>query len=84
MASTSQALGEGTGIPAAMGAIAMHQGMVKQDGVLPPEACINAGEFINLVPEIMQSDESSKKEGAFEGFLVEQVDGDGNITIIDL
>jgi saccharopine dehydrogenase (NAD+, L-lysine forming) len=84
MASTSQALGEGTGIPAAMGAIAMHQGMVKEDGVMPPEACINADEFIKLVPEIMQSDESSQKEGAFEGFLVEQVDKDGNVTIIDL
>jgi len=84
MASTSQALGEGTGIPAAMGAIAMHQGMVKEDGVMPPEACINASEFIKLVPEIMQSDESSQKEGAFEGFLVEQVDENGNITTIDL
>ena len=84
MASTSQALGEGTGIPAAMGAIAMQQGMVRKNGVMPPEACIDAGEFINLLPEIMKADESSQKEGAFEGFLVEQIDGEGNISIIDL
>jgi len=84
MASTSQALGEGTGIPAAMGAIAMQQGMVRKNGVMPPEACIDASEFINLLPEIMKADESSQKEGSFEGFLVEQIDGEGNISTIDL
>lgn len=80
MASKSQALGEGTGIPAAMGAIAMHRGMVRGKGVIPPEACVNPNEFIGLMPEIMKIDETSKKDGAFAGFLVEKINDDGSST----
>lgn len=80
MASKSQALGEGTGIPAAMGAIAMHRGLVRGKGVMPPEACINPNEFIALMPEIMKIDETSKRDGAFAGFLVEKINDDGSST----
>ncbi len=80
MASKSQALGEGTGIPAAMGAIAMHKGLVLGKGVMPPEACINPNEFISLMPEIMKVDDTSKRNGAFAGFLVEKINDDGSST----
>jgi saccharopine dehydrogenase (NAD+, L-lysine-forming) len=84
MASRSQALGEGTGIPAAMGAIVMHQGKIKMKGVMPPEACVDPQGFIALMPEIMKKDESSKKKGSFEGFLVEKIDEDGTISHINI
>jgi saccharopine dehydrogenase (NAD+, L-lysine-forming) len=84
MGSQSQALGEGTGIPAAMGAIVMHQGKVSGKGVMPPEACVNPQEFIALVPEIMKSDETSKQKGAFAGFVVEKIDEDGTVSNINI
>lgn len=84
MGSQSQALGEGTGIPAAMGAIVMHQGKVSGKGVMPPEACVNPQEFIALVPEIMKSDVTSKQKGAFAGFVVEKIDEDGRVSHINI
>jgi saccharopine dehydrogenase (NAD+, L-lysine-forming) len=80
MASQSQALGEGTGIPAAMGAILMGMGKIKGKGVLPPEACVNPGDFLALLPKVMKLD--SKKEGgkAFGGIIAEHVDGTGKVS----
>ena len=84
LASQSQALGEGTGIPAAMGCILMAQGKVKGPGVLPPEGCVNPNDFLALVPKVMKLD--AKKEGgkAFGGIVVEQVDEAGNIQKINI
>ena len=84
LASKSQALGEGTGIPAAMGAIMLSKGMIKEKGVMPPEACIVPTEFISLVPEVMDLD--SKKEGgnSFGGVIIESVDENGKITKLDI
>jgi len=84
MASLSQALGEGTGIPAAMGAIAMNQGKVQGRGVLPPEACIDPVGFLSLIGEFMKADSTSRKDGVLEGFLVERVDEHGNVKRVDL
>jgi saccharopine dehydrogenase (NAD+, L-lysine-forming) len=84
MASLSQALGEGTGIPAAMGAIAMNQGKVQGRGVLPPEACIDPVGFLSLIGEFMKADSTSRKNGVLEGFLVERVDEHGNVKRVDL
>ncbi|OGO61818.1 MAG: saccharopine dehydrogenase, partial [Chloroflexi bacterium RBG_19FT_COMBO_48_23] len=41
MSSRGQGMGEGTGIPAAIGAILMGTGKITEKGVLPPEACVN-------------------------------------------
>ena len=84
MASQSQALGEGTGIPAAIGVLLMAQGKVTEKGVLPPEACVAPFEFIGLVPQVMKVDE--KKEGgeSFGGIIVQQVDADGNVSDVDI
>lgn len=84
MASRSEALGEGTGIPCAMGAILMQQGKITSKGVLPPEACINPNDLISLIPQVIKLD--SKKEGgeSFGGFIVQSVDAKGNITNIDM
>ncbi|UCD85743.1 MAG: saccharopine dehydrogenase NADP-binding domain-containing protein [Deltaproteobacteria bacterium] len=84
MASRTQAMGEGTAIPAAAGAILMLRGKVSAKGVIPPEACVEPQEFIDLIPEVMKLDE--KKEGgeSFGGVIVEQIDEDGRVTKLDI
>ena len=84
LASTSQALGEGTGIPAATGAIVMQQGKVQGKGILPPEACLNAFEFLGLVRKSFARDASTKGTAEEESFIVEEVDAAGRSTRINL
>jgi len=48
MSSRGQGMGEGTGIPAAIGAILMATGKIKEKGVLPPEACVNPMDLLEL------------------------------------
>jgi saccharopine dehydrogenase (NAD+, L-lysine-forming) len=83
MASRSQALGEGTGIPAAMGVILMAQGKVKGPGVFPPEGCVNPNDFISLISKVMSLDKK-KDDDSFSGVIVESVDEAGNITKLDI
>lgn len=81
MSSEDQALGEGTGIPAALGAIVMHQGKITRRGVFPPEAGVNPMDFLSLTESVVHGQEKGK---SFEGFVVEQIDADGNVTTIDI
>lgn len=84
LASRSEALGEGTGIPAAMGVLLMQMGKITTKGVLPPEGCINPNDLLALVPKVIKLD--SKKEGgeSFGGVIVQQIDENGKITKIDI
>lgn len=84
LASRSEAIGEGTGIPAALGVILMQQGKISTKGVQPPEGCINPTDLLALVPQVMKLD--SKKEGgeSFGGVIVQQIDENGTITNIDI
>jgi saccharopine dehydrogenase (NAD+, L-lysine-forming) len=84
MASASQAMGEGTGIPAAMGAILMNRGQVYGKGVMPPEAAVQPLEFLALLPEILALEKNTGEGKAFEGFIVESVDETGAVTQHDL
>jgi saccharopine dehydrogenase (NAD+, L-lysine-forming) len=84
MASQSQALGEGTGIPVAMAAILMHQGKITEKGVLPPEAAVNPADFLGLLPQIMDMDKAKAGDGSFSGFLIEKVDENGNVSKVDM
>jgi saccharopine dehydrogenase (NAD+, L-lysine-forming) len=79
MVSTHQALGEGTGIPAAMGAILMQRGQVSGKGILPPEACINPLQFLPFAMEMFAKD-ARGKGAKDEGFLIDQVDESGKVT----
>jgi len=81
MASVSAALGEGTGIPAALGAILMAQGKVKGPGVLPPEAACDPMDFLDVAAPVLAS---MKTGGSFEGFLIEKIDEHGNVEKVDL
>lgn len=84
MASQSQALGEGTGIPVAMAAILMHQGKIAKKGILPPEAAVNPADFLGLLPQIMDMDKAKAGGGSFSGFLIEKVDENGNVSTVDM
>ncbi len=57
MSSTSQGMGSGTGIPAAVGALLMGKGSVTGKGALPPEACVNPTDALDIAGEIMQTDQ---------------------------
>lgn len=84
MASESEALGEGTGIPAAMGAILMQRGKVKEKGILPPEACVNPMDFLALMPEVIDIEKNKASGKGFSGLLVESVDALGNKTKMNM
>ncbi len=84
MASRSQALGEGTGIPAAMGVMLMHQGRIGAKGVLPPEACVDPMEFVGLISKVMKLDEKKDDGDSFGGVIVESIDETGKITTLDI
>jgi len=79
MASESQALGEGTGIPAAIGALMMLDGKVNGPGVMPPEACVSPAEFLSRAPEasrLLQAGEGGKR---FAGLIVQRIDENGRM-----
>jgi saccharopine dehydrogenase-like NADP-dependent oxidoreductase len=48
MSSRGQGMGEGTGVPVALGGILMATGRIKEKGVLPPESCVNPLELLDL------------------------------------
>jgi saccharopine dehydrogenase (NAD+, L-lysine forming) len=76
IASESQALGEGTGVPAALGAVLMAQGKISVKGVVPPEGCVNPVDFLGLIGQVLKPDASGK---SFEGVLVESIDAQGRV-----
>ncbi len=80
LASKSQALGEGTGIPAAIGAILMNRGKITEKGVLPPEGCVNPLDFIGMIQSVAKRD---KDEDSFE-VIIESIDKDGNVQRLSL
>ncbi len=79
MSSRGQGMGEGTGIPAAIGAMIMATGKIKEKGVLPPEACVNPMDLLELA-------KTSVKTAGGKGFpiVVEHIDKDGNSQILNL
>ncbi|MFX0115032.1 MAG: saccharopine dehydrogenase family protein [Candidatus Hodarchaeota archaeon] len=81
LASEGQALGEGTGIPAALGAILMMRGLIREKGVLPPEACINPADFLKVMQEYLGV-ENIGGEGSL--LLIESIDDEGNIERLSL
>ncbi|TFG08051.1 saccharopine dehydrogenase [Candidatus Thorarchaeota archaeon] len=81
LASEGQSMGEGTGIPAAIGALLMQRGKVSGRGVLPPEACINPLEFLGLMQEYLKLDDVT---GEGSPLIIESIDHEGNTKRIDL
>ncbi len=54
MSSRTGGAGEGTGIPAALGAMLMRQGSFKEKGVLPPEALVKPLEMLQLAGTVVK------------------------------
>jgi len=79
MSSRGQGMGEGTGIPAAIGTIIMTTGRIKEKGVLPPEACVNPMDLLELA-------RTSVEAAGGKGFpiVVEHIDRDGKLRRVDL
>jgi saccharopine dehydrogenase (NAD+, L-lysine-forming) len=80
LSSRSAGVGEGTGIPAAAGALLMHRGRVRGPGVLPPEAAVSPLEVFGVAFQMARS----LGVGGGTDVRVEQIDGAGNRTPIPL
>ena len=83
MVSLSQALGEGTGIPAAVGALMVQQQKISQKGILPPEAAIKPREFIDIYMPLLENTDSQSGKAGESSLSIEQIDDQGQITLID-
>jgi len=79
MSSRGQGMGEGTGIPAAIGAIIMGTGKITQKGVLTPEACVNPMDLLELA-------KTKVKTVGGKGFpiSIEHIDRDGKSQKLNL
>ncbi len=80
MSSRSGGVGEGTGIPAALGAMLMGQGRITKRGVFPPEAVVSPLEMLKLTKQVLQSYPAA---GGLP-FTLEHIDKDGNRQDLDL
>jgi saccharopine dehydrogenase (NAD+, L-lysine forming) len=77
LASKSGGLGEGTGIPAAIGALLLQRGKITAKGVLPPEACIDPQDFLALAPGFLPKHTGGEDEG---GIIFESLAADGSVS----
>lgn len=84
MASGESGLGEGTGIPAALGVMLLQQGKITATGVLPPEGAIDPADFLPLALEVMAA--RPKKPGAAASKLLtfETIAADGSVSRMEL
>jgi len=80
LSSRSAGAGEGTGIPAAVGAILMARGQVPRRGVYPPEAAVQPLEILALAGEIMRR----LSAGGSGAVHVEHIDAAGKRTPVPL
>ena len=83
MASEGAALGEGTGVPAAMGVILMDQGKITAKGVLPPEGCVDPNDIIRLRSTMKPVKKKGRKQPV-EVLYAERIDSRGKTQRIDL
>ncbi|MFW9831945.1 MAG: saccharopine dehydrogenase family protein [Candidatus Thorarchaeota archaeon] len=81
MSSIGQAMGEGTGIPAALGAILMHRRKIPAKGVNPPEACIKPMDFLAIMQESLQLEQITGKSSPL---LIESIDYKGDVKQLSL
>ena len=81
LSSIGQGMGEGTGIPAALGATLMYRGKIKTKGVLPPEACVDPMDFLGIMQESLKLEEITGKQSPL---LIESIDAKGNIKHLSL
>lgn len=76
MSSIGQSMGEGTGIPAAFGAILTQRKKISGKGVLPPEACVNPLDFLGLMQEHLKLETMT---GGSSPLVIESIDKNGHM-----
>ncbi|MFW9795213.1 MAG: saccharopine dehydrogenase family protein [Candidatus Thorarchaeota archaeon] len=81
LASVGQSMGEGTGIPAALGAVLMMRGKITEKGVLPPEACVNPIDFLGIMQDYLKPDNVSSGESPL---IIESIKEDGTVEKLDI
>ena len=81
MSSIGQSMGEGTGIPAAFGALLMYRGKVTEKGVLPPEACVNPLDFLGVMQDYLKLD---RMTGGGSPLVIESIDKNGNVEQLEM
>ena len=79
MSSRGQGMGEGTGVPAALGTMLMATGKVKQKGVNPPEGCVDPLDLLELARTKVSLGD---KKGL--PIVIEHIDKDGKSKRLDL
>ncbi len=79
MSSRGQGMGEGTGVPAALGTMLMATGKVKHEGVNPPEGCVDPLDLLELA-------RTKVSLGDRKGLpiVIEHIDKDGKSKRLDL
>lgn len=79
MSSRSEGMGEGTGVPAALGVVLMALGKITEKGVMPPEGCVNPIDVLKLARASVQTTSGG------QGFpiVIEHVDASGKAREID-
>jgi saccharopine dehydrogenase-like NADP-dependent oxidoreductase len=80
ISSESAGAGEGTGIPAAAGAVLMGRGSVTRKGVFPPEGGIPAMELLLTALEMAKSTGAAGRDS----FSIEYIDAQGNVKAVPL
>jgi saccharopine dehydrogenase-like NADP-dependent oxidoreductase len=80
LSSTSAGAGEGTGIPAAVGAVLMARGRIDRRGVFPPEAAVPPLEVLLLALEIAKRGGSAGRDS----IAIDHVDADGKVMPVPL
>lgn len=79
MSSRGQGMGEGTGVPAALGTMLMATGKISDKGVLPPESCVDPMDLLELARDRVSL---GGKKGL--PIVIERIDKDGNSRPVDL
>jgi saccharopine dehydrogenase-like NADP-dependent oxidoreductase len=80
LSSSTAGAGEGTGIPAAAGAMLMGAGRIPRKGVFPPEAGVDPlGVLVAAFTAV-----AALGKGGADNILIEQIDADGTVTPVPL
>lgn len=80
LSSKGAGAGEGTGIPAAVGAAIVGMGSIAQKGVLPPEACVSPLQVLELAMKAAKL----LGMGGGDSVHVESIDAEGNVSVVPL
>ena len=81
MASVGRAMGDSTGIPAALGAILMQRGKVTGNGVLPPEGCVVPMDLLLMMKDVLGLEEVTGKGSPL---IIESINHEGKVEMIDI